>query len=108
MTTVTAGTSTLKTTFTEGDQLPEIVGVYKGVDLTGYTVTLHIARPDPAGVLVKIATLIDPTLGKLKFTWSVGDLVKGSQQLCEIQFTNTMGKPLTSKKFMIDVVPQIA
>jgi hypothetical protein len=107
MTTATSGTQTLKTTFTAGDQLPEIVGQLKGINLTGYTITLHVQRPAPSTVLIKTATVLDAALGKFKFTWGSGDLVEGSNQLCEIQFV-TGGKPLTSKKFLIDVVAQIA
>ncbi len=93
-------------TFTEGDRRPEINGTLCGVDLTGHTITLHVDRPTT--VLVKSATAVDLTQGQFKFEWSASDLVAGCGQLAEVQIVDTAGKPLTSKKFIINVNEQIA
>jgi hypothetical protein len=100
----------LATEFVEGDQRPDLVMTLKGTDLTGYTVILRIRRPAPAAVLEKPAIEIDyqAAFSKFKFVWDAGDLVGGCDQLCEVQFTDTLGKALTSRRFLIDVQPAIA
>lgn len=92
--------------WTAGDLLPEITCALNGVNITGYTITLHIARPTT--VLVKTATIIDAPTGLFKFAWSSGDLVAGALQLCEIEIVDGSSRPLTSQKFTINVDPQIA
>lgn len=91
--------------FSEGDQLPELLGVLKGVDLTNYTVTLRLDRPEPAGVLVKIAQMVDAAQGMFKFVWDSTDLVAGIAQEASITFTDASNRPLTGpKRFVLDVL----
>ena len=92
--------------FTVGDLLPEIGGEFP-FDITGYTLTLHVERPKPHTVLRKTAIIDDAAKGLFHFAWSVGDLVAGLNQLCEIQYVDPSGKPL-SKKFYINVTRQVA
>lgn len=90
--------------FTEGDQRPDLIMTLKGTDLTGYTVKLRIQRPDDT-ILEKDAISVDyqAAFSKFKFVWDAGDLLGGCDQVCEVQFTDTGGKPLTSRRFLIDV-----
>lgn len=97
----------LEPPFTVGDLRPDLVGVFP-YDISGHTITLHIRRPSPSTVLVKTVTIVDGPAGEWKVVWSAGDLVLGTNQLCEIQDTDGDGRPLTSEKFLIDVVEQIA
>lgn len=94
--------------FVENDERPDLVATLSGVDLSLFTVTLHVKRPSPAAVLVKPAIGIDFTIGHFKFEWATGDLVAGFNQECEIQFIDGASKPLTSRKFLIDVRKEIA
>jgi len=90
--------------YSEGDQLPELLGVLKGVDITDLTVTLRLDRPEPAGLLTKTAQKVDATQGMFKFVWDAGDLVAGIAQEAAITFTDASNRPLTSpKRFVIDV-----
>ncbi len=92
----------------ENDELPELVCTLLDTDLTTFTsITLHMQRPDGT-VLVKPATGIDLTQGHFKFAWSAGDLQKGFNQPCEVQFINASGQPSTGPKFLIDVRGEIA
>jgi len=90
--------------FSEGDQLPELLGVLKGVDLSNHTVTLRLDRPDPSGLLVKIGQMVDASQGMFKFVWDATDLVAGIAQEAAITFTDASNRPLTSpQRFVIDV-----
>lgn len=88
--------------WTEGDELPEILGVLEDVDITGYTITLTLQRP--TDVLTKTAVITDATSGGFKFTWDNTDLVAGVNQLAVIQFANALGEKLTPDRFLIDVL----
>jgi hypothetical protein len=90
-------------TYTEGDELPELVGVLSGVDITSYTVRIRIERPVPSDPLVKDAVLVEPTQGKFKFAWVDTDLVEGLGQLSQIEFEDGGGKVTTGAKFILNV-----
>lgn len=91
--------------FSEGDQLPELLGVLKGVDITNLTVTLRMDRPAPDAVLVKTAQKVDAAQGMFKFVWDPTDLVAGIAQEVTITFTDASNRPLTGpKRFVIDVL----
>lgn len=98
--------------FVANDEYPEMVCKLKDndgtpEDLTGYTMTLHMRRRD-GSVLIKTATALDLAMGIFKFSWGPGDLVAGNNQRTEIQLLDAMGKPLTSKLFLVDVRAEIA
>ena len=86
-----------------GDTLPAIGGVLKGVDITGWTVELHIERPTTT--LVKVATLLDATQGSFSIDWVTADLVAGQNQLAIWRMTNAGGAPQTPARMLIDVEP---
>ena len=92
--------------WTEGDRLPEIDGTLEGVDITGYTITMRLQRPDTAApiVLTKTATIVDAAAGQFRFSWLSTDLVAGQNQLTVIQIANASGLPLTPQRFLIDVL----
>lgn len=92
----------------EGDTLPPIVADQDDLgDMTGFTITLHLQRPDGTTLIIA-ATPIDLTQGQYQFDWSVGDLQAGYDQLAEIQTIDLAANPLTSELFTIDVRPQLA
>jgi len=93
--------------FVENDEKPALVATLVGQDLTGYTITLHVLRPDGT-VLIKSATPIDLVQGHFQFVWIAGDLQAGFNQEVEIQFVDLSSKPLTSGLFLIDVRKEIA
>lgn len=91
--------------FSEGDQLPELLGVLKGVDITDLTITLRLDRPDPAAVLVKVAQKVDAPQGMFKFVWDAADLIAGIGQQAAITITDASNRPLTSpQRFILDVL----
>lgn len=92
---------TLQIAFTDGDRLPELVGVLKDVDLTGYTVKMNITRP--SGVLVKNAVIVDAAQGQFKFTWDVDDLEHGFGQPVLVRTIDPSGKAQTIANFKLDV-----
>lgn len=94
--------------FTEGDQLPEIVGTLASTDLTGYTIEFDLTRPDDTVVEKDSAgaggvVITDAPNGQFKITWDAADLVVGKKQTAQIRFIDGTGKPLTSQDFYIDV-----
>lgn len=89
--------------YTAGDRLPELFGTYKGVDLTGSIVTLYLERPTT--LLTKTATLVTPTQGRFKFSWSAGDLVAGNSQRGTITVTDPSSLTTTIAHFLVDVRP---
>ena len=99
----------LPTEFVAGDQRPDLAMVLQGTDLTGHTVVLRIRRPD-GSILEKTATEVAYATkqSSFKFTWDAGDLQAGCDQPCEVKFTDGGGKPLTSRKFLIDVRAALA
>ena len=99
---------TLDHRYTAGDRLPELICTDDDcTDLTGYTITLHLERPDDS-VLVKTAVPLEIDQGRFKFVWDAGDLIAGLGQLAEIQVVTPGGLPETSEKFRIDVERELA
>lgn len=92
---------TMEIAFTDGDRLPEFVGVLKDVDLTGYTIKMNITRP--SGVLTKTAIIVDAAQGQYKFTWDVGDLEHGFGQPVLIRAIDSAGKSETIANFKFDI-----
>lgn len=107
MTTCTTRPKRYPHTFTEGDRLPEILGTFTGVDLTGYTVEFDLVQPDGTVVQKSTATsgvqLTDAANGEFKVTWEATDLVVGKNQPAQVRFIDTGGLPLTSQDFTITV-----
>jgi len=102
---------TLPHIYTENDTAPPLLGEYKdssavAIDVTGYTITLHIKRP--SAPLVKAATLTDPTNGLFQFDFTAGDLEAGQDQAAEVQFVTPGGAIFTGPEFCIDVRAEIA
>ena len=83
--------------YVEGDVPDPLRGEYrdkdgKTIDITGFTITLHIGYEDAP--LVKTATITDGPNGVFEFGWNPGDIVAGDYQ-AEVQITNASGRPLT-------------
>ncbi len=77
---------------TEGDTLPVLQGQLVGdsgeaVDITGYTIALHLNYPEP---FVKAAEITDATAGKFVVRWDAGDLRPG-RWYGEIEYTSVDG-----------------
>ena len=84
----------------------ELMAHRTNLDLTGYTVTLHLKRPD-ASVVIKPAIILDAANGLFKFTFDATDLVAGECQLAEVQFV--VGADVTSsEQFTLNVDEQLA
>ncbi len=92
-------------TWTEGDQLPGILGVLKDVDITGWTIQLKLDRSATiaADTLTKTATIVDGPNGQFSFAWAAGDLLAGVGQLTTVTFTNTLTEPQTPARFLVNV-----
>ena len=88
-------------TWSVGDILPAIAGVLKGVDITGWTVELHVDRPTT--VLVKAATIVDAAQGQFSVDWIATDLVAGRRQLAVWRMTNASAEPQTPARMFINV-----
>ncbi len=84
-----------------GDELPTISGVFKDVDITGWTIELHLERPTT--VLVKAASIVDAAQGQFLISWASTDLVAGKNQLAVLRATNASAEPQTPVRFLIDV-----
>lgn len=99
---VYADCPTLQVAFTDGDRLPELVGVLRDVDLTGFTIKMNITRP--SGVpITKTAIILDAAQGQFKFTWGSDDLEHGFGQPAVIRAIDSSGKSETIAQFKIDV-----
>lgn len=66
------------TVYTVGDTSPALTGTLSSDEtgasnLTGSALALHLIRPDGTTV-VKVATIVNPTLGTWSYSWVVGDL----------------------------------
>lgn len=85
---------TLIDTYTEGDTLPKLQRTYTGTEsggnITGWTITLHLKRPDGT-ILTKTAAITDGPGGAYEFTWAAGDLQAGKMQEAEVQFDTGSG-----------------
>lgn len=92
---------TLQIALTDGDRLPELVGVLEDVDLTGFTIKMNVTRP--SGVLTKTATILDAAQGQFKFAWDVGDLEQGFGQPAVVRAIDSSGKAETIARFRLDV-----
>lgn len=73
-------------------------------DLTGATIKLKVRRPSGTPQVLELtATPIDLSVGTYKFDTVAGNLVPGSDQLCQIQTKPSGGGVETSEDFLIDV-----
>ncbi|MBU0995386.1 MAG: phage baseplate upper protein [Proteobacteria bacterium] len=83
--------------YVEGDIPDPLRGEYrdkdgKVIDITGFTITLHIGYE---GIpLVKTATITDGVNGIFEFAWEPGDIMAGDYE-AEVQIMNASGRPLT-------------
>jgi hypothetical protein len=82
--------TTIVLDYTEGDTERDLTVVATEeddpstpVDITGYTITLHMARPN-GSLLSKPAVITNPTAGEFRFEWVTTDLLAGCQNV-EIQ-----------------------
>jgi len=96
--------------FTEGDQLPEIIGVLSETNLTNYVIEFGLERPNDTVLEKSTETsgvvILDAANGKFKVTWEKSptpDLIAGQGQCAQIRFIDTAGRPMTSRDFLIDV-----
>jgi hypothetical protein len=88
--------------WTEGDQLPELIGVLEDIDLTNLTVTLDIERPTTT--LTKTAAILEAAQGKFKFSWDDTDLVAGVGQVATLFVEDASNRMTTIAKFIINVL----
>lgn len=89
--------------FTAGDRYPQINGALANTDISGWTITLVMQRPDPNPLLTISATISDGPGGVFTFPWGAGDLVEGFGQLTEVKMVNGAGLLQTSAQFTVDV-----
>lgn len=89
--------------FTAGDRLPVLVGTVVDTNLTSKIVRLTLARPEPDGVLVKDATIVDAAQGTFSFAWDAGDIVAGVGQVAVLQLIDDTGLALTLLRFQLDI-----
>ncbi len=87
--------------FTAGDTLPVIGGRW-GSDITGYTITLAIKRPDDSLLEIE-AEITDAEDGLFLFPWAADDLQEGTGQQCVVRMLNGDGQLVTSARFLINV-----
>lgn len=104
---LTVGLPRFPVIFTAGDLRPDLVGTLP-YDLTGHTIELDIKRPDGT-VLTKTAEIVDPfddddDVGTFRFVWEADDLQVGGNQVCQLRDIDSSARPLSSPKFMIDVI----
>jgi hypothetical protein len=59
----------------ENDTGPSINGTFTGVDITSYTITLHIGYATPVSI---VASIVDGPAGTFRFDFSAGNLQKGN------------------------------
>lgn len=87
---------TFPTTITFNDS-EEVSGV---VNITGYTIALEIAYQPT--LLVKTATLTDPTNGTCELQWADGELKKGTYR-GRLTITNAAGKKISSEMMIVEI-----
>ena len=88
-------------TWREGDTEPPITFTLAGgLQVSAFTITLHIRRPDGT-LLVKTAADLGGSNGE--FTWAAGDLQAGMNQRAEISSDDGAGAVFTWPPFLMDV-----
>jgi len=90
--------------YVEGDTKPDLVGRLVDVDISGFTIELHIDFPTP---LVKTATIDDAENGEFSISWEPTDLVKGRYK-AQIEVTDADGKIETFTNLLFVIEEQIA
>lgn len=103
----------VKHQYVEGDTSPPLVCTYtdsdgNAIDVSGWTIKLHLERPSGSTALSVTATLTDPTNGIFEFRWSAGDLVAGFNQKADVEFTNLTPDTFHGPRFLIDVREDLA
>ena len=92
--------------YTEGDTLPPIPAVRRGINLTGFTLTLRMARNNGIALVKTPLLIVDAPQGEFLIEWISTDLVPGCDQPVDIEFVDPGGVQ-TSKRFFIDVKEKI-
>lgn len=92
--------------YTEGDTLPPIPTVRRGVNLTGFTITLRMARNSGIPLVKTPLLIVDALQGEFLIEWATTDLVPGLDQGVDIEFVDPSGVQ-TSKRILIDVKEKI-
>ena len=90
--------------FVENDTADVLDAEFQGVDITGYTISLHIGYPDCP--LAKPAILTDPVNGKFRFTFQFGELRRGSFA-AEIRIVDTLGLADTWSGITFDILRRV-
>jgi hypothetical protein len=90
--------------FVENDTADVLDVEYQGVNVTGFTIELHIGYPTCP--LVKSATMTDPVNGRFQFQFANGDLRNGSYAV-EILIVDLAGKELTVGEITFDIQKRI-
>lgn len=92
--------------YTEGDTLPPIPAVRRGINLTGFTITLRMARNNGTSLVKTPLLIVDALQGEFLIEWVAADLVPGLDQGVDIEFVDPGGIQ-TSRRFFIDVKEKI-
>jgi len=90
--------------FVENDTADVLDLEYQGIDIRGYTITLHIQYQGCP--LVKTAVPTDPINGRCQFVFDYGDLRAGSYA-AEIRITDQLAKELTVTAITFDIAKRI-
>ena len=94
-----------------GDLLPYLYIELELEDITGWTITLNVSRPDGTRIQ-RTAIVVAPNVGGLGnaefyFDWAVGDLMQGENH-AEVELFNTLGENQTFKGIIIRVSDEIS
>jgi len=98
--------------FVENNLLPNISVEWKDQDITGYTILLHVRKPNGLK-FTKTAVIDDANTGNVSgiamfhFEWSAGDLVAGKSD-AEIEVFDVSSKNETFKGLILDVDEALA
>jgi hypothetical protein len=94
----------------EDDEIRELVVTWEKQDVSTFSdLRLLLQRPDTAtpAVLEIVATPVDLSIGRFKFTFAAGDFVEGMSQRGNVRVTNSGSQPLVIAEFLIDVLPRV-
>ena len=95
----------------EGDLLPWIDVEWENEDITGFTILLHVRKPNGTR-FSKPAVIDDANVGGaasafFHFEWAAGDLCAGDSS-AEIEIFDTLGRNETIQELILSVAKEIA
>ena len=93
---------------TVGDILPSYDVTVTGTDITGFTIQMHVQKPDGTTVFTRTAVIVDGPNGLARFTFTASNFDVNGNYKAEIEITDIGSNNETFGDIVIKVRPQFA